>query len=277
MKLNIAMLQLASHGLDQKANLNKGLEACRSAKKQGADLALFPEMWSIGYHIQGPQEEWQDQAITQDSAFFQAHQHLAKELGLAIALTYLETWPDKPRNTCAIIDAKGEVTLTYAKTHTCSFSHEKNLTPGDDLPVAKLEFPQGRVNLGALICFDREFPEPARVLALKGAEIILVPNACEMEANRINQLQARSFENKVGTVLTNYAAPQENGCSIAFDGVAFREDGTSRDHTLIKANDGEGVFLAEFDLRKMRKYRKSEPWGAGPYRHPELYKEITKF
>ena len=52
-----------------------------------------------------------------------------------------------------------------------------------------------------MICFDREFPESARILMLKGAEIILVPNACPMEINRISQLRARAFENMLGLVL----------------------------------------------------------------------------
>ena len=62
-----------------------------------------------------------------------------------------------------------------------------------------------------MICFDREFPESARILMLKGAEIILTPNACEMEDNRICQFKTRAYENMVGVVLANYAAPQQNG------------------------------------------------------------------
>jgi predicted amidohydrolase len=72
-----------------------------------------------------------------------------------------------------------------------------------------------------MICFDREFPESARILMLKGAEVILTPNACEMEDNRICQFKTRAMENMVGVALTNYASPQENDHSCAFDGISF--------------------------------------------------------
>lgn len=62
---------------------------------------------------------------------------------------------------------------------------------------------------------------------LGGAEIILTPNACEMEENRLCQFKTRAFDNMVGVALTNYAAPQNNGHSCAFDGIAFNHDGVS--------------------------------------------------
>lgn len=68
--------------------------------------------------------------------------------------------------------------------HTCDFDKEAALTPGDDFYVAALDTPHGPLNVGALICYDREFPESARLLMLKGAEVILTPNACELEINR---------------------------------------------------------------------------------------------
>lgn len=64
-----------------------------------------------------------------------------------------------------------------------------------------------------MICYDREFPESARILMPKGAELILVPNACFLEHNRISQLRARAFENTVAVAVANYAAPQENAPS----------------------------------------------------------------
>ena len=74
-----------------------------------------------------------------------------------------------------------------------------------------------------MICYDREFPESARVLMLKGAELILVPNACPMEINRLSQLRGRAFENMLAVATCNYPAsvPDCNGGSSAFDGVAY--------------------------------------------------------
>ena len=94
-----------------------------------------------------------------------------------------------------LFDRYGERRLVYAKVHTCDFGAERNLTPGDDFYVTDLDTACGIVKVGAMICYDREFPESARILMLKGAELILVPNACPMEINRLAQLRGRAYEN----------------------------------------------------------------------------------
>jgi predicted amidohydrolase len=180
-----------------------------------------------------------------------------------------------PRNSLSLIDRSGDIVMTYAKVHTCDFDVECALTPGDDFYVCELGTAQGRVKVGAMICYDREFPESARILMLKGAEILLVPNACEMEINRIPQLRARAYENMVGIALTNYAAPYENGHSIAFDGMAYTlnpdgGDGSSRDMLIIEAGEQEGVYLAPFDLHMLRTFREAETQG-NSYRKPNRY------
>lgn len=98
--------------------------------------------------------------------------------------------------------------LTYVKIHTCDFCDERRLSAGDDFYVADLNTEHGNVKIGAMICYDREFPESARVLMLKSAEIILVPNACPMEINRLSQLRARAYENMVGIATVNYPKGQ---------------------------------------------------------------------
>ena len=75
--LNIALLQIAP-GPTLEANLQKGLSACRQARQKGADIALFPEMWSNGYRIYGrPVEEWTAEAIPADGPFVEALHGLA--------------------------------------------------------------------------------------------------------------------------------------------------------------------------------------------------------
>jgi N-carbamoylputrescine amidase len=125
-----------------------------------------------------------------------------------------------------------------------------------------------------MICFDREFPESARILMLKGAELILTPNACTLEANRIGQFKARAFENMVGVAMANYAAPQENGHSVAFDAVAFDKDEDAVETRIVEAGEGEGVYLAGFDVDRIRAYREHETWG-NAFRKPRLYGLLT--
>jgi len=125
-----------------------------------------------------------------------------------------------------------------------------------------------------MICYDREFPEAARILMLKGAELILTPNACTLDEHRIAQFKMRAFENMVGVAMTNYAAPQNNGHSVAFDAVAYPvEDGESRDTLIIEAGEAEDIFMASFDIDSIRAYREREAWG-NAYRRPRLYKML---
>ncbi|MBN1679457.1 MAG: carbon-nitrogen hydrolase family protein [Anaerolineae bacterium] len=277
--LRVALLQLAAHGAHQTANRDKGTDACRQAAAMHADIALFPEMWNIGYTFfdrdtPGAHAAWAAQAISADDDFVTHFQALARDLNMAIAITYLETWPGSPRNTVALIGRHGDIALTYAKVHTCDFDLESALTPGDDFYVCTLDTVRGEVRVGAMICMDREFPESARILMLKGAEIILIPNACDMETNRTGQLQTRAYENMTGVALANYADARMNGHSVAFDGIAFTRDEKSRNTLVIEAGEREGVFLAEFDIHLLREYRQREIWG-NAFRKPSCYGLLT--
>ena len=124
-----------------------------------------------------------------------------------------------------------------------------------------------------MICYDREFPECARILMLKGAELLLVPNACPMEINRLSQLRGRAYEDMLAIATCNYPAPHPdcNGHSSLFDGVAYlREMPGSRDMCVLEADAAEGVFLAQLDIAMLRQYRKREAQNLRN-RRPELY------
>jgi N-carbamoylputrescine amidase len=276
--IRIALLQMTAHGTDQAANLAKGDAFCRRAAAMGADVALFPEMWNIGY-TPCPSEadackEWLAQAVGPQDGFVIRFRELAQELDMAIAVTYLERWPGAPRNSVSVIDRRGEIVMTYAKVHTCEFDWEAACTPGDDFYVCTLDTAHGEVEIGLMICFDREFPESARILMLQGAELILTPNACELEPNRINQFRARAYENMIGVAMANYATPQENGHSVAFSPVAFGRDERSRDTLVVEAGENEGVYLAEFDMHQIRAWREREVWG-NAFRKPRRYSLLT--
>jgi len=271
--LKVALMQLMPEDT-MEGNLKKGMEYCRKARDMGADIALFPEMWSIGYKIPNDIDELNACAVHADSDFVSSFGILAKDLNMAIGITFLEKYHPLPRNTLCIFDRFGKKILTYAKVHTCDFGMECNLTPGDDFFVADLDTQQGNIKIGAMICYDREFPESARILMLKGAEIILVPNACPMEINRISQLRARAFENMVGIATVNYPIghPDCNGHSTAFDGIAYRpSESCSRDTLVIEAGEREGIYIADFPIEEIREYRRREVHG-NAYRRPQKYK-----
>jgi len=85
----VALLQLLP-GRTQTENLQIGLAACRKAKKDGADIALFPEMWNCGYHIPADVNRLKGQAISGEGEFVSAFGTLAAELDMAIMVTFLE-------------------------------------------------------------------------------------------------------------------------------------------------------------------------------------------
>lgn len=270
--LKVALLQLLPEKT-QEAQLKKGMEACRKAKEMGADIALFPEIWNTGYYIAEDMEQLKADAVGVESEFVQQFGRLAKELGMAIGITFLEDYEPLPRNSVALFDRHGELKYVYAKVHTCDFGEECRLTAGDDFYVVDLDTAQGNVKVGSMICYDREFPESARILMLKGAEIILVPNACPMEINRISQLRGRAYENMVGIATVNYpkGQPDCNGHSTAFDGVVYLPElAGSRDTLILEAPEEEGIYLAEFDMDMIRDYRNREVHG-NCYRHPKKY------
>ncbi len=272
MKLKIALMQLLPAG-GLEAQYKKAAEACRKAKGMGADIALLPEMWSCGYRIPENLEELRALATPAEGEWVAAFGRLARDLEMAVGATFLEQFDPLPRNSLALFDRRGVRQLLYAKVHTCAFEDEARLTPGDRFETVSLDTAQGPVQTGAMICYDREFPESARLLMLQGAELILVPNACPMEINRLSQLRGRAFENMLALATVNYPAgqPDCNGHSSQFDGVVYLPGQPgSRDTLVLEAGAEEGIYLAELDLDRLRDYRAREVHG-NAYRRPGLY------
>ena len=277
MTLKIALLQLLP-GFGIEEQLRKGIVACIKAKEMGADIALFPEMWSDGYALPQDLRQLNDLAVNADGDFVTAFQHLASELGMAIGITFLERHNPKPLNSLILFDHHGEKRIHYSKVHFCDFDEEKVLSPGDDFYVADLDIGEDTIKIGSMICFDREFPESARILMLKGAEVILAPNACPMEINRLSALRTRAYENMLAVATCNYPKghPDCNGHSSVFDGVAWlRDEPGVRDMCIFEAPEEEGVYLAEINMDMLRNYRKHEVMG-NKYRHPDKYSILVK-
>lgn len=274
--LKIALLQLMPESTMEQ-NLEKGLAACRKAKQMGADIALFPEMWNVGYDIPQDAEILKNMAVDKNSPFVMAYKNLAKQLNMAIAVTYMESFSPQPRNTVTLFDRHGREVLHYAKVHTCDFGDECMLYPGEDFYVADLDTEKGSVKVGAMICYDREFPESGRILMLKGAQLVLVPNACPMEINRLSQLRGRAYENMYVIATCNYpqGKPDCNGHSSVFDGVAYPVDGSGpRDTCLLETEGEEGIYIAEVDMELVDEYRRAEVHG-NAFRRPWKYTLLT--
>ncbi len=271
--LRIALVQPVSV-IDQDINLKKGEEFCRQAREKGADIVVFPELYNIGYKgidFDAPDaiEKWNSMAIGQNNAFVERFKKLAKELNMAIHITYLEAWEGLPRNSASLIDRHGNIIMTYSKVHTCDFIDlELHTTPGDEFYVAELDTRLGPVMVGSMICYDREHPESARLNMLNGAEIILTPNACNLGPMLIKQFQVRAFENALVTAMANYAhegLDNYNGRSCVFSA-----DGEEK----LVAGESEGLYMAEVNLGEIRNIRKKTIYG-NAFRRPHNYTPLV--
>lgn len=150
MKLKIAFLQLTPAATIED-NLEKGIKACREAKVGGADIALFPEMWSSGYVFPHNREWLEQNAVSLDSQYVTRFSEIAAELDMAVAITLLERHEPKPRNTVCLFDRHGKLVYRYAKVHLCAFGEDDDegvLDAGNDFLVGALDTKDGVINVG---------------------------------------------------------------------------------------------------------------------------------
>lgn len=255
----IAIVQKEPSGIDCCENTDVGLKILEDAKNSGADLVLFPECFITGYHfpIAGEYDEWSNRSLSDDSIYIKSFCSKAKELEIGVIITAFTKSKTKPQNSAFLIDRTGKIIMKYSKVHTCDFSNESMLEGGMEFKVCEFD----GIKIGIMICYDREYPESARVLMLKGAELILVPNDCGGMKPRIQALSTRAYENMVGIAMANPAGINA-GNSCAFSPIVWDDEGNSIDNTIFLADDiSKGIFIAEFDIGKIREYRKSEMMG----------------
>lgn len=263
--LKIAVVQQKSVQRNFAKNIELSIDAMNQAKCAGADLVLFPEFFITGYGLPISNEE----ALSDDCTFLKEICAKAAELKIGVVITALTKGKKKACNSAFLIDEAGAIIMKYDKVHTCDFSDESCLESGDEFMVSNF---QG-VNIGIMICYDREYPESARVLMMKGAELILVPNDCGSMRPRIQALSTRAYENMVGIVMAN--PPGINaGCSCAFSPICWDKEGNCIDNTILMADEmSSGIYYAEFDLEKLRSYRRSEMMG-NTFRKVKAYSEL---
>ncbi|WP_297369736.1 carbon-nitrogen hydrolase family protein [Acidocella sp.] len=233
------------------------------AKAQGADLLILPEMYLSGYNI-GPQAA-KAQALTAEG--LAPAQDIARAHNIALAFGYPEAVGEAVANSAVLIGAGGEILLTYRKTHLfgdldrAMFKHV-----GTEFPVAEYR----GLKFGLLICYDIEFPEPARRLALGGADVLLIPTAQMQPYEQVARhvLPARAYENQVYTAYANHAG-DDDGLSYVGLSSLCGPDGT----VLALAGRGEEMLFAEIDPDHQAKVRAADPFFTD--RRPALYGPLS--
>ena len=263
MIFRVAVLQMRSVNREYENNIKTIIKFMAEAKQEGADILLLPECFITGY----------DLTIDNDSAMTEGDLsplcEQAGKLGIGLVATALSKGERHPQNAAFVIGKDGKILMKYSKVHTCDFADEKVLEPGTEFKVCDFD----GVKIGIMICYDREYPESARILMLKGAEIILVPNDCGSMYPRLQALSTRAYENMCGVAMANPNG-ENAGNSCAYSPICWDENGECVDNTLFLANaDAEGLFYADFDIDKIRAYREREMMG-NTFRKVNAYSEL---
>ena len=263
MTFRVAVLQMRSVNREYERNIKTIIKYMSDAKQNGADILLLPECFITGYDLTIDNAS----AITENDLAPLCEN--AKELNIGLVATALTQGKSNPQNSAFVISKDGKILMKYAKVHTCDFADEKVLESGTEFKVCDFD----GVKIGIMICYDREYPESARVLMLKGAEIILVPNDCGSMRPRLQALSTRAYENMCGVAMANPNG-ENAGNSCAYSPICWDRNGECVDNTLLLADaETERLFYADFDMDAIRAYREREMMG-NTFRKVKAYAEL---
>jgi predicted amidohydrolase len=230
--------------LDKKSNIETMGRFMQNAHKQGAELVLFPELFLTGYFTR---EHTNEMAEDLNGPSIQQIRDMAKQYHLMIVFGFPEKKDGRLYNSACFIDQQGEILGTYQKVHLWD-EESKYFEPGSSFHVWETSI--GKI--GIMICYDTEFPESARTLALNGAEIILAPTANMTPFQHVQQLfiQTRAAENQIFVATTNQIGMEE---STWFFGESAAADPYG--HLLAKGGDQEQGILIDINLELVKQAR----------------------
>src|SRR5690606_29083843 len=248
MGFKAALIQMRAVSGEVEGNRKSALRLVEKAAKAGARLAVLPELWPTGYHLSSLR--FRELAETVRGETVSLFRRIAADWWMALVVPFAEKDGGKLYNSAAVIDSSGEVVGVCRKTFL--WGREKEIfTPG---PRSYPVFATSLGKIGVLICYDAEFPEPARLLGLKGADLIAVPSVWSIEAEpRWDiQLPARALDNTVFVLGANTTGEGSCGKSklVAPDGRVLAE----------AVRDGEEVLLCEVDLSLIPQTRERIPY-----------------
>jgi predicted amidohydrolase len=207
--LTLAVWQCPSQPLQVEANLQRLDAAAARAKAAGAQLLLTPEMFLTGYSIGA--EAVQHLAQPRDGAYAQAVARIAREHHIDIVCGYPERDADgRVYNAALWTSADGPAQLHYRKTHLYGALDRAQFSAAPvDASNSQLAQLHGW-NIGLLICYDVEFPENTRRLALAGADCVLVPTANMDRYDFVptTLVPTRAFENQMVLAYANYCGQE---------------------------------------------------------------------
>ncbi|MFI5010084.1 MAG: carbon-nitrogen hydrolase family protein [Solirubrobacterales bacterium] len=269
--MRAAAVQLNSTA-DKAANMAAADRLTRAAAADGATLIVLPEKWTA----LGRDEELRAAAETLDGPAVEWAREIARELRIdLIAGSIVERSPSREKlsNTSLHVNPQGEVAAVYRKVHMFdveiegrSYRESDLEDPGDEIVLS--ESAEG-VSLGMSICYDLRFPELYRILAVRGARVMVVPAAFTLPTTRDHWevlLRARAIENQAFVVAANQIGPHPGGHRSGGRSMIVDPWGV----VLAQAEDREGHIVADLDLERQLEIRAELPSLAN--RRPSAYR-----
>lgn len=268
--LRVAAIQMHS-GEDKQANIQQALSLIDQAAGSGARLIALPEIWTYLGNPDGnrPNAEPIPGPVTELLA------ERARRHGIYLhggSFHQREEGNPRVRNTACVFNPSGELIAQYSKIHmfdvvldgVASYEESATVAPGDEVVTFDLD----GITVGLAICYDLRFPELFRILALKGAEVIVLPAAFTMTTGKDHWevlIRARAIENGVYMIAPGQMGPDANGRWTYGRSMIVDPWGV----VTAMASDLETVITATVDRSLIRRVRKQVPSLAN--RMPDRY------
>lgn len=238
-EISIALAQLRCELQNKEQNLLRILQSLEEASKNRADYVLFPELYLTGYTMN---EQLRVLAEPEDGESIRKIRDQARRYHVGAIVGFPEAEGDALYNCALFIGKQGEIIGKYRKVHL--YHKEKEwFTPGKEFPVFSL--PEG--NIGMMITYDIEFPEAARILALKDVDIlaVLAANMVPYQHYQDIYLHARALENHIYVAAANMVGLDNENIFFG-ESQIVHPDGRS----IYKAGNNEVIPVLTFDVSK---------------------------
>jgi predicted amidohydrolase len=270
--LTIAGIQMGC-GPDRDENLTKALDLAGIAAERGARILCFAECFAWPWFPRKAAEANRNLAEPIPGPLTRALQLLAEQRQAVVVAPIFESGDDGAQyNTSVVIDAGGALLGTYRKNHIPDLPNYQErfyFRPGNlGFPVFRTRY----ATIGVQTCWDNFFPEGARALALKGAQIIFCPTACSTVAGGPKWERAitgHAVYNSLYAFRVNRVGTEG---ALIFYGKSFCVD-PNGDFAAEPAGAEEGVVLADLDLDRIKLVR--DDWTFFQDRRPEIYRDLV--
>jgi len=264
--LKISLVQAKSDP-DKNVTLKKIENYVVRAKRQNSDLIVFPEIFMFYSPVEESNDIRSVKSESLNGQYVNKIKKIAEKHNIRIIVGIYEKINGKSKiyNTIIMVNEKGEIDLTYRKTHLYdAFNFKESeiyLSSNNDFPIFKL----GKFKIGLMVCYEIRFPEIARTLALKGVDAVIIPSAWVKGYNKEDQwltlVKARAIENTIYVLTSNQIGNVFTGITCVADPMG---------NIIMRASEEEGMIITELRKERINEVRKIVP--VLKQRKPELYK-----